>query len=225
MAIVAWTEDSKIPSEHLADCVAKVLKYANETKKRNFLETIELQIGLKNYDTRKDKRFKGSLKLPVEVKPKMTVCVLGNVTHCDQAAELGLDSINLDTLKTFKRDKKRVKALAAKYDAFLASDNLIKQIPRLLGPGLSKAGKFPGIVSNNDVLADKVAELRSTVTFQLKKVMCLGTAIGDVSMTAEQLETNLNMAINYLVSLLKKNWQNVKSLHIKSTMGPSQQLY
>jgi large subunit ribosomal protein L10Ae len=27
------------------------------------------------------------------------------------------------------------------------------------------------------------------------------------------------MAINFLVSLLKKNWQNVKSLHIKSTMG------
>ena len=25
--------------------------------------------------------------------------------------------------------------------------------------------------------------------------------------------------INFLVSLLKKNWQNVKSLHIKSTMG------
>ena len=31
-----------------------------------------------------------------------------------------------------------VKKLAAQYDAFLASDTLIKQIPRLLGPGLNK---------------------------------------------------------------------------------------
>ena len=29
---------------------------------------------------------------------------------------------------------------AKKYDAFLASDTLIKQIPRLLGPGLKKVG-------------------------------------------------------------------------------------
>ena len=36
--------------------------------------------------------------------------------------------------------KKKVKCLAKKYDAFLASDTLIKQIPRLLGPGLKKVG-------------------------------------------------------------------------------------
>lgn len=36
------------------------------------------------------------------------------------------------------------KALAKRYDAFLASEALIKQIPRLLGPGLSK-GVFTAI--------------------------------------------------------------------------------
>ena len=35
----------------------------------------------------------------------------------------------------------QVKGLAKKYDAFLASDTLIKQIPRLLGPGLNKVGE------------------------------------------------------------------------------------
>ena len=36
-------------------------------------------------------------------------------------------------------EKKKVQGLAMKYDAFLASDTLNKQIPRLLGPGLNKA--------------------------------------------------------------------------------------
>jgi hypothetical protein len=36
--------------------VAAVLDYSNNTKKRNFLETVELQIGLKNYDPQRDKR-------------------------------------------------------------------------------------------------------------------------------------------------------------------------
>jgi large subunit ribosomal protein L10Ae len=35
-----------------------------------------------------------------------------------------------------------VKKLAKKYDAFLASETLIKQIPRLLGPGLSKGENY-----------------------------------------------------------------------------------
>ena len=37
--------------------------------------------------------------------------------------------------------KKKVKGRAKKYDAFLASDTLIKQIPRLLGPGLNMVGE------------------------------------------------------------------------------------
>jgi len=38
------------------------MKYSTETKKRKFTETIDLQIGLKNYDPQKDKRFSGTIK-------------------------------------------------------------------------------------------------------------------------------------------------------------------
>jgi large subunit ribosomal protein L10Ae len=62
--------------------------------------------------------------------------------------------------------------------------------------------------------------MRSNVKFQLKKVLCMGVAIGNVGMTAEEMRMNALMAINFLVSLLKKNWNNVKSLNLKSTMGP-----
>ena len=47
-------------------------------------------------------------------------------------------------------------AAAKKYAAFVASESVIKQIPRLLGPGLNKAGKFPTLVSHNDKLEEKV---------------------------------------------------------------------
>ena len=46
---------------------------------------------------------------------------------------------------------------AKKYSAFLASDSVIKQIPRLLGPGLNKAGKFPTLIGPNDNLETKVS--------------------------------------------------------------------
>ena len=44
-------------------------------------------------------------------------------------------------------------------------------------------------------------------------------------MEVVQIHENLKLAINFLVSLLKKNWQNVKVLYIKSTMGKPQRLY
>jgi len=57
------------------------------------------------------------------------------------------------------------------------------------------------------------------------QVLCLAVAVGHVNMQPEELAANINLAINFLVSLLKKNWQNVRSLYIKSTMGPAQRVY
>ena len=44
-------------------------------------------------------------------------------------------------------------------------------------------------------------------------------------MREQEIVENLKLAINFLVSLLKKNWQNIKVLYIKSTMGKAQRLY
>ena len=172
------------------------------------------------------------------------MCLLGDQQHIDEAKSLGMDAMSADDLKKLNKDKKKVKKLAKSYDAFLASDTLIKQIPRLLGPGLNKvrrpcyaqtrfsfyitflqAGKFPTLVTHSDNLSQKVLDLKSTIKFQMKKVLCLSVAIGNVEMTEEELVQNIHLAMNFLVSLLKKHWQNVKSLHVKSTMGPVQRLY
>ena len=78
--------------------------------------------------------------------------------------------MSADDLKKINKQKKLVKKLAKKYDAFLASESLIKQIPRLLGPGLNKAGKFPTLLTHGDNMEDKVNDLKSTIKFQMKKV-------------------------------------------------------
>lgn len=108
---------------------------------------------------------------------------------------------------------------------------------------MAAAGKFPTPIGHNEDLAGKINEVRSTIKFQLKKVLCLGVAVGHVQMTDDQVLGNVMLSayqrvcflrrladysaagINFLVSLLKKNWQNVKSLHIKSTMGKPVRLF
>lgn len=90
---------------------------------------------------------------------------------------------------------------------------------------LPTAGKFPTPVSHADDLSGKITEVKSTIKFQLKKVLCMGVAVGNVGMTNDQLVANVMLAINYLVSLLKKGWQNVGSLTLKASMSPPKRLY
>uniref|UniRef100_A0A7N2QX92 60S ribosomal protein L10a n=1 Tax=Quercus lobata TaxID=97700 RepID=A0A7N2QX92_QUELO len=215
---------SKLQSDTLREAISTLFAGSRD-KKRNFTETIELQIGLKNYDPQKDKRFSGSVKLPHIPRPKMKVCMLGDAQHVEEAEKMGLDYMDVEALKKLNKNKKLVKKLAKKYHAFLASESVIKLIPRLLGPGLNKAGKcirnvlhlllwffirkFPTLVTHQESIDSKVNETKAMVKFQLKKVLCMGVAVGNVAMEEKQVFQNVQMSVNFLVSLLKKNWQNV----------------
>jgi large subunit ribosomal protein L10Ae len=78
--------NSKLQSETLREVISQVLNAAKE-KNRKFTETVELQIGLKNYDPQKDKRFSGSVKLPHIPRPKMKVCMLGDAQHVEEVTQ------------------------------------------------------------------------------------------------------------------------------------------
>ena len=52
---------SKVSRDTLYEAVREVL-HGNQRKRKKFLETVELQISLKNYDPQKDKRFSGTVR-------------------------------------------------------------------------------------------------------------------------------------------------------------------
>merc|ERR1719359_2353066 len=129
---------SKLNIDNVKKSIVAVLEGA-KAKPRKFVETVELQIGLKDYDTTRDKRFSGTVKLPHVARCRLKVCVLGDAVHCEQAQQAGMPFKAVEDLKKLNKNKKLVKRLAQQYDAFLASQVLVPQIPRLLGPGLNKA--------------------------------------------------------------------------------------
>lgn len=213
---------SKLNQENLK----KALHELNTTKTaRKFVETIDLQVGIKDYDPQKDKRFAGSIKLPHVPRPKLKAMILGDQVHCDQAQAAGIPFIDAEGLKRFNKDRKAMKKFFKPYAFLIASESIIKQIPKLVGPALTKINKFPTAISPNESVVDKIAEMMSTIKFQLKKVLCLGVAVGNLNMNQEEQRQNVTLAINFLASLLKKNWNNIRSIHIKSTMGKSHRIF
>jgi large subunit ribosomal protein L10Ae len=227
---------SKIDRDMLTECVAKILAFAkgetiqvgDESKKgkvRGFLETIELQTTIKNFDPTKEKRFSGNIVLPHAPRPNLRLCVIGNEAHYTAAKDLGLAAMNVEDLKKFNKNKKLVKRMAKKYHGFLASYNLIKQIPRYLGPTLQRVKKFPTMLSKTDDVENKVNSLKKTVAIKMKKVLCISFGVANVGMAEDEIVDNILKTVNFLVSLPKKHWQNIKCLYIKSTMGPSFCIY
>merc|ERR1719175_237490 len=140
---------------------------------------------LKNYDPKKDKRFSGSVALPLIPRPRLRVCLLATEKDFDRGKEAGVDVIAQDELKSWKKNKKKVKKLAKKYHAFLCSASIIRQIPRILGPGLNKAGKFPTSLGATEEVPSKVEYLKRSVKFQMKKVLTINAAVANVTMTDE----------------------------------------
>ncbi|KFO36084.1 60S ribosomal protein L10a [Fukomys damarensis] len=161
------------------------------------MEIVELQISLKNnYNLRRRSAswaLSGSSPHPAS---KFSVCVLGDQKHCDEAKAVDMPHMDIEALKKLNKNKKLVKKLAKKFDAFLALESLIKQMPRILGPGRNKAGKFSSLLTHNENMAAKVDEVKSTtIKFQMKKALCLAVgAVGHVKMKGDELVYNIHLA-------------------------------
>ena len=62
MFLTLVSSGSKLSVSSVRGSIKELLAESNGEKKRNFVETVELQIGLKNYDPQRDKRFSGTVK-------------------------------------------------------------------------------------------------------------------------------------------------------------------
>ena len=62
MSCFPFSSGSKLSVSSVRGSIQDLLATANGEKRRNFVETVELQIGLKNYDPQRDKRFSGTIK-------------------------------------------------------------------------------------------------------------------------------------------------------------------
>lgn len=210
---------SKISNALVLECLKEMKE---KSKARKFTQTVELQVALKDYDPQKDKRFTGSVRLPNVPRPNMKICIIADQKHQDEAAAAqipGLDVTSMDNLKKFNKDKKQIKKWAKGYSLLLVTDALVKKVPVVLGPVLSRIGMFPQPVSHAEPIEKKVNDARASIKWQLKKVTNLNVAIGNEQMTEEQLRQNITMGLNFLASLLKKQWHNLKAINIKTTMG------
>ena len=205
--------------------VMAVQKALDSAKKRNFTETVELAINLKDVDLSIPKnRITDDIILPNGRGRAVKICVIGGGELALKAKDVADVVITPDELQTIADDKKQAKKLANSTDYFIAEAPLMAVVGKRLGTVLGPRGKMPKPIAPGVDPTAMIDGLRRTVSVRTKDRMTFHAPVGTVEMSAEQLADNIETILKRVELKLEKGRMNIASSYVKTTMGPSERL-
>ena len=205
--------------------VNAVQKALESAKKRNFVETVELAINLKDVDLSIPKnRIQEDIILPNGRGKPIRVCVIGGGELALKAKNVADLVITPDELGTIADDKKQAKKIANSTDYFIAEAPLMAVVGKRLGTVLGPRGKMPKPIPPGADPAGMVDNLRKSVTVRTKDRKTFHVPVGTVNMPPEQIADNIELILKRVSLKLEKGMANVASAYVKTSMGPAERI-
>lgn len=204
----------------------ELVKMAREgASKRNFNQSAELTLVLKDIDVKKGFNLNEVVVLPHKPTRLPTICLVGSGDMASRAKTAGVEHImdpqELDRLGTNKREaRKMVRA----HDFFLSDTNQMAAVGRSLGQFLGPKGKMPTPLPYGAPIENIAGRFRGSVRIRTKNQLSLSTKIGDEKLSDEQLAENASAIITAVEKKLPQGEQNIRGAHIKFTMGKNVKL-
>lgn len=194
----------------------KLKEVKEKSKKRKFTQTWDLIINLKNIDLSKpENRFNGSVILPNKIGKKINVCVITD-SAAKKAEELGAKVIKKSELQKMK--KSETKKLASRQDYFLGEVSLMPLIGKFLGPVLGPRGKMPKPFPPNADIKKLIEAGERSFNVNVKSPVIQG-AVGTEDMKYEDVKSNIEAVLDFVVKNLPKGKRQIKNVYVKLTMG------
>lgn len=205
--------------------LAAVKKALESSPKRNFKETVDLAINLRDVDLSVPKnRIQEDVVLPHGRGKALRVCVIGGAELAAKARDVADMVITPDELGKIADDKKQAKKVASQVDYFIAEAPLMPQIGKRLGIVLAPRGKMPKPIPPGADPAPIIENLRRSVSVRTKDRKTFQAPVGTVDMSPEQIAENVDAILKRVIGKLEKGKMNIDSAYVKTTMGPSERL-
>mgnify|MGYP000038161883 FL=1 len=199
------------------------LKEAREkSKKRNFNQSVELIINLRDVDVKKpENRIQESIELPHALDKKTGVCVFADGDLALRArragADLVLESADIEGLMN---DKKRQREIAKSMNSFIAAAPLMPLIGRVFGPILGPRGKMPTPIPPTANIEDLIERHRRIVRLRARDQPVIHCRVGTESMSDDEIAENIQTVIRRVARRLRRGMKNIDKVYVKMTMGP-----
>ncbi len=204
-----------------------IKKIKESSKKRNFNQSYDLIINLKNLDMKKpDNHVDFFLSLPHGFGKKIRVCAFIGPELKDEATNNCDKIILVDDFPKFASDKKLIKKLAEENDYFIAQANIMAKVATTFGKVLGVRQKMPNpkagcIVPPKASLKPLVEKLQSLLRVSAKKHLIIHLRIGSEKMEDNHIVDNIMYIYNALIHNLPSERNNIKNLFLKLTMSKS----
>jgi len=202
----------------------KALKQLKDNSpKRNFKQSIEINIILKDMDLKKNP-VNTFVNLHHSKGKKCSVCALVGPELLSQAKEVCDEAISVDDFSKYK-EKAVCKRLATKYDYFIAQATIMPKIAATFGRVFGPKGKMPNpkagcVVPPNANLKPLYEKLQKMIKLQTKTDLMIQCAVATEDMPEEEVVDNILTIYNDLTHALPKHQLNVRSILLKLSMSP-----
>jgi len=205
--------------------IATVKEVLEGSPKRNFRETVDLSINLRDVDlTIPKNRIQEDIILPHGRGRNIKVCVIGGGELALKAKTVADKVIMPEELGSLADDKKTAKKIANEMDFFIAEAPLMPTVGKRLGIVLAPRGKMPKPIAPGADPKQMIENLRKTVSIRTKDKKTFHTSVGTTDMTAEQIAENIELILKRVTARLEKGAMNIRSAYVKMTMGPAKKL-
>ncbi len=204
--------------------IKAALKEARErSKKRNFKQSVELIINLRDVDVKKpENRIQESIELPFAIDKKVGVCVFADGDLALRARRAGADLVlGSAEIEALANDRKRQREIAKSMDSFIAAAPLMPLIGRVFGPILGPRGKMPTPVPPTANIEEIIERHRRTIRVRARDQPVLHCRVGSEGMSDDEIAENIQAVIGRIARRLKRGTKNIDSIYVKLTMGPA----
>jgi large subunit ribosomal protein L1 len=193
-----------------------------EAPQRNFSESVDLAINLKNIDmSQPANRIDEEILLPngLGISIKIGVFAKGDIAQraLDSGAEM---IINPDDIEGLKDDKVKARDLANEIDFFISEVAYMPSIAKALGPVLGPRGKMPVPLTPDKIIEDIIRKAKNSIRVRSKDRLTFHLPVGRKDMEIKLLAENVEAITSRIEQKLANGKQNIKSIYIKTTMGP-----
>lgn len=201
--------------------LAAVEELKESSEKRNFNQTVELVLKLRDIDLKKPQnRLNESVQLPNPLGKPIRVAFIAEGDLAVRARSAGADIvIGKEDLERMGREKKEARRFSRSYDEFVAEAPLMPLVGRTIGPVLGPRGKMPTPVAPNVSVEDVINRQRKTVRVRVRDQPVVSSRVATEDMPPEQIAENIQAVVSLVESKLERGLRNVRDIQIKKTMG------
>jgi len=205
--------------QEITDAVTSAI---DDAPGRNFTESVDIAINLRDLDLDEpSNRVDESIVLPEGTGQETKIVVFAEGETAVRAEEVADEVLDSDELEELGDDDDEAKDLAGETDFFVAEESMMQDIGRYLGTILGPRGKMPTPLSPDDDVVETVERMKNTVQVRSGDRRTFHTLVGSEAMDAEAVADNIDVILRRLYAELEKGPQNLDSVYVKTTMGPS----